>query len=108
VFAWRVEGRHSRDFFHAQGRCKSIVLKSILVAFSTGGTPGASRAPLGAQVGSQVDFLMVFRRPGGGFGVPLGPFGLPWATLGRPWASLWRQKWTQKSEKEPLWCTLRS
>ena len=76
--------------------------------FPPGGTPGASRAPLGAQVGSQVDFLMVFRRPGGGFGAPVGPFGLPWATLGRPWASLWRLKWTQKSEKEPLWCTLRS
>ena len=76
--------------------------------FPPGGTPGASRAPLGAQVGSQVDFLMVFRRPGGGFGAPLGPFGLPWASLGRPWASLWRLKWTQKSEKEPLWCTLRS
>ena len=70
--------------------------------FPPGGTPGASRAPLGAQVGSQVDFLMVFRR------APLGPFGLLWASLGRPWASLCRLKWTQESEKERLWCTLRS
>ena len=78
------------------------------VIFPPGGTPGASRAPLGAQVGSQVDFLMVFGRPGGGFGAPLGPFGLPWASLGRPWASLWRLNWTQKREKERLWCTVRS
>ncbi len=50
--------------------------------FPPGGTPGASRAPLGAQVGSQVDFFMVFRRPRGGFGTPFGPFGLPWGALG--------------------------
>ena len=52
------------------------------VIFPPGGTPGASRAPLGAQVGSQVEFLMVCSRPGGGFGAPLGPFGLPWTSLG--------------------------
>ena len=55
------------------------------VIFPPGGTPGASRAPLGAQVGSQVDFLMVFRRPGGGFAAPLGPFGLPWGAFGGIW-----------------------
>ena len=52
------------------------------VIFCPGGTPGASRAPLGAQVGSQVEFLMVFRRPGGGFGAPLGDVFGP--TLGTP------------------------
>ena len=52
------------------------------VIFRPGGTPGASRAPLSAQVGSQVDFLMVFRRPREGFGTPFGPFGLPWGALG--------------------------
>ena len=54
--------------------------------FPPGGTPGASRAPLGAQVVSQVDFLMVFSRPGGGFGAPFGPFGLLWGTFGLTWA----------------------
>ena len=52
------------------------------VIFPPGGTPGASRAPLGAQVVSQVDFLMVFSRPGGGFGAPFGLFGFPWDDLG--------------------------
>jgi hypothetical protein len=52
------------------------------VIFPPGGTPGASRAPLDSKVGSQVDFLMIFRRPGGGFGTPFGLFGLPWACLG--------------------------
>ena len=47
-----------------------------------GGTPGASRAALDDQVGSQVDFFMVFRCPGGVFWRPCGPFGHPWARLG--------------------------
>ena len=49
--------------------------------FPPGGTPGASRPPLGAQVGSKVDFLMLFRCPWGGFGAPFGSFGLPWGDL---------------------------
>ena len=31
MFARRVEGRHAREFFHAQGRCKSIVFYSLTV-----------------------------------------------------------------------------
>ena len=52
------------------------------VIFRPGGTPGASRAPLSTQVGSQVDFLMVFRCPRGGFGTPFGPFWTPLGALG--------------------------
>ena len=52
------------------------------VIFRPGGTPGAARTPLSIQVGSQVDFLMVFRHPRGGFGTPFGRFGLPWGALG--------------------------
>ena len=47
-----------------------------------GGTPGASRAALDDQVGSQVDFLMVFKCPGGVSWRPCDPFGHPWARLG--------------------------
>jgi len=68
--------------------------------FPPGGTPGASRAPLGAQVVSQVDFLMFFSPPGGGFGAPFGPFGLPLGSFGAPLGSLGRQKWRQKCEKD--------
>ena len=68
--------------------------------FPPGGTPGASRAPLGAQVASQVDFFVVFSRPGGAFGAPFGPFGLPLGSFGAPLGALGRQKWRQKCEKE--------
>jgi len=50
------------------------------VIFPPGGTPG--RPPLGAQVGSQVEFFMLFRCPWGGFGAPFGSLGLPWGVLG--------------------------
>ena len=83
MFARRVEGRHSCEFVHALGRWKSYVFfVDFGVIFLPGGTPGASRAPLGAQVGSQVVFLMVLRRPGDGFWAPFGPFGLSWACRG--------------------------
>ena len=55
---------------------------------------------MGAQVGSQVDFWMVFRRPSGGFGVPFASFGLPWGSLGAPLGTFGDPKWTQKCEKE--------
>ena len=46
------------------------------------GTPGASQATVEDQVGSQVDFLMVFRCPGSVSWRPCGPFGRRWACLG--------------------------
>ena len=59
-----------------------VFLVDFGVIFPPGGTPGASWPPLGAQVGSQVKFLMLFRCPWGGFGTPFGSFGLPWGALG--------------------------
>ena len=59
-----------------------VFLVDFGVIFPPGGTPGASWPPLGAQVGSQVKFLMLFRCPWGGFGAPFGSFGLPWGALG--------------------------
>ena len=44
--------------------------------------PGASQAALDDQVGSQVDFLMVFECPGGVFWRRCGAFGRTWAHLG--------------------------
>jgi len=109
VVARRVKGRHSRDFFHAQGAVqKSRFLVDFGVIFPPGGTPGASQAPLGAQVASQVDFLVVFSGPGGGFGAPFGPFGLPLGSFGAPLGALGRQKCRQKCEKEHSRCTLGS
>jgi hypothetical protein len=68
VFANRVEGRHSRDFVHVLGAVEKFsFLKDFGVDFLTGGYLGASRAAMHDQVGSQVDFLMVFSCPGGGF-----------------------------------------
>ena len=69
-------------FFQKNGTESCCFFIDFGAIFPPGGTPGASRAPLGAQVGSQVDLLMVFSRPGGGFGAPFGPFGLPWGDLG--------------------------
>ena len=82
-----------------------VVFPSILASFPL---PGAPLEPPGPEVGPKVDFGMIFKRPGGGFGSPLGPFGLPWPALGRPWASLWRPKWSQKCEKEQSRCAVRS
>ena len=85
MFAKRVEGRHSRGFVHVLGAVEKF---SFLVDFGVislrGGTPGASWAALDHQVplGSQVDFLMVFKCPGCVFWGPCGPFGHPWARLG--------------------------
>ena len=45
----------------------------------------------------RVDFLMVFRRPGGGFGAPLGSFGLPWGDLGRHFGAESGDKSVKKS-----------
>ena len=87
---------------------KERFLSHFGVIFPPGGTPGASRAPLGAQVGSQVDFLMVFSRPGGGFGAPFGPFGLPLGSFGTTLGSRGRQKWNQKCEKDHSRWTLGS
>ena len=67
MFARRLEGRHSREFIYALAVEKEANILDFGVIFLPGGTPGASRAPLGAQVGSQVEFLMVFRCPGDGF-----------------------------------------
>ena len=61
-----------------------------------GGTPGASRAALDDQVGSQVDFLMVFRCPGDALWGPGGAFGRPGSCLG---ATLGRHVGAKSSEE---------
>ena len=82
MFAKRVERRHSRGFVHVLGALEKFSFSMILGSISLlVGTPGASRAALDDQVGSQVDFLMVFRCPGGVFWRPCGPFGHPGARL---------------------------
>ena len=83
MFAKHVEGRHSHGLVHVLWAVEKFSFSNDFgVNFLTGGTPGASRAALDDQVGSQVDFLMVFRCPGGGFWRPCGPFGRHWARLG--------------------------
>ena len=69
-------------FFTPRGDAKVTFFSRFWYHFPSRGTPGASRAPLGAQVVSQVDFLMFFSPPGGGFGAPFGRFGLPRASRG--------------------------
>ena len=73
-----------------------------------GGTPGASRAALDDQVGSQADFLMVFKCLGGVFWRPRGPFGDPWARLGATLGVTLHQKLAEETQKETFWCTLHS
>ena len=52
MFARCVEGRHSHEFIQALGAMEKLCfLCDFGVIFLPGGTPGASRAPLGAQVG---------------------------------------------------------
>ena len=76
MFAKRVAGRHSCGFVHVLGAVEKLSFLNDFGSISLlGGTPGASRAPLGAQVGSQVDFFTIFRRPGEVFGAPLGSPG---------------------------------
>ena len=70
------------NFFIPRTDEKVMFLRHFWWIFPPGGTPGASLAPLGARVESQIDFLMLFRRPWGGFGTPFGLFGLPWGALG--------------------------
>ena len=83
MFAKRVEGRHSRGFVHFLGAVeKSILLTDFGINFLTRVYPGASRSALDDQVGSQVDFFMVFSCFGGVFWRPCGPFGHPRARLG--------------------------
>ena len=61
MFARRVEGRQSRDFLSRPGAVqKYCSLGDFGAIFPPGGTPGASRAPLGAQVGSRVDVFYGF------------------------------------------------
>ena len=69
MFAKRAEGRHSHGFVHVlEAVEKFSFLSDFGVNFLMGrGTPGVSRAALDDQVGSQVDFLMVFRCPEGVF-----------------------------------------
>ena len=73
-----------------------------------GGTPGASRAALDDQVGSQADFLPVFKCLGGVFWRPRGPFGDPWARLGATLGVTLHQKLAEETQKETFWCTLHS
>ena len=61
---------------------KVTFFSRFLAHFPLGGYPRSLPDPLGCPGGSQVDFLMVFRRPGEGFGTSFGPFGLPLGTLG--------------------------
>ena len=83
MFAKRVEGRHSREFIHTLGVVgKQRFFVDFGVNFLPVGTPGASRAPLGDQVVSQSDFLMVFRCPGDALWGPGGAFGRCGACLG--------------------------
>ena len=55
-------------------------------------------------MGPRVDFLVIFRCPGGGFGAPFGPFGFPWGDLGPHFGaqsghkSRYRAKKVQKGE----------
>ena len=102
MFAKRAAGRHSRGFVHVLGAvAKSSFLNDFWVDFLTGGTPGASRAALDDQVGSQFDFLMVFISvPGVSFGVLVVPLGTLGPALGRPWASLWRRSWQRRLKKK--------
>ena len=62
-----------------------IVFSSILKSFSLLEAP--LEAPL-PQVGTQVDFLMIFGCPRGGLGASFGSLRLPWAGLGSTRASL--------------------
>ena len=79
MFANRVEGRHSCDFVHILGAVDKLRFYLFLGLISLlEATPGASRAALDDQVGSQVDLLMVLGVPR----VSCGPFGRPWACLG--------------------------
>ena len=90
MFAKRVEGRHSRGFVHVPGAMEKSGFLMILGSISLlGGTPRASRAALDDQVGSQVDFLMVFKCPGGVFWRPV-ISGQPWAWLWAILGALWR------------------
>jgi len=70
------------NFFIPRADGKGMFWSHFWWILPPGGTPRASLAPLGAHVGSQIDFLMFFRRLWGGFGTPFGPFGLPWGALG--------------------------
>ena len=97
MFAKRVEGRHSRGFVHVLGAVENYVFLMTLGAISLlASTPGASRAALDDQVGSQVDLLMVFRCPGGVFWRPCGLFGRPWACLGTTLGVTWAPKVAKK------------
>jgi hypothetical protein len=106
VFAKHVEGRHSRGLVHVLWAVEKFSFSNDFgVNFLTGGTPGASRAALDDQVGSQIDFFVTFNCPRGVFWRPCGLFG---PALGRPLASLWRQKLAEEIQKESFWCTLHS
>ena len=55
------------------------VFSLILESFSLLEAP---LEPPGPQVGSQVEFLVIFGCPWGGLGAPFGSLRLPWAGLG--------------------------
>ena len=95
-------------FFRPRGGVEQTFCSRFWCLFPSRGTPGASRIPFNPQVGSQVDFLLVFWRPGRGPGTPFGPFGLPRASLGATLAVTLAPKVGIRSEKERIWCTLRS
>ena len=69
---------------------KIVVFPSIWASFPL---PGAPLEPPGPEVGPQVDFCMIFKRPGGGFGSP------------GPLAPIWHQKITLWPPKSDLWGT---
>ena len=97
MFAKRVEGRHSREFIHTLGVVgKQRFLVDFGVNFLPVGTPGASRAPLGDQVVSQTDFVMVFKCPGDALWGPCGVFGRPGACLGATLGVTWAPKVAKK------------
>ena len=99
VFANRVEGRHSRDFVQVLRAVQKFrSLYDFGVNFLTGGTPEAFQAALEDQVGSQVDFFIGFRCPGGVFWRPCWvPLGQPWGKLGH---HLGARSWQRKLEKQ--------
>ena len=98
MFANMWKGVTAANLFTLWGQWESNdFLIDFGVNFLPAGIPGASRAPLGDQVMSQSNFLLVFRCPGDALWGPGGSFTRPGAYLGATLGVTWALK---KAKKE--------